>query len=65
MDARVGYDFQVADVTLQLFGEIFNVTNRANFANPSGDQSVSSFLHSTPRGRDPAHRPGMIAIIAA
>jgi hypothetical protein len=27
-----------------VFGEIFNVTNRVNFANPSGDQSAANFL---------------------
>jgi hypothetical protein len=30
-----------------LFGGIFNVTNRANFANPSGDRSNADFLRLT------------------
>ena len=29
---------------MQLFGEIFNVTNRTNFANPSGNQAAQNFL---------------------
>ena len=38
IDGRLGYDFHVAGSRLQLIGEMFNITNRANFANPSGDR---------------------------
>ena len=31
-------------MTLDAFGEIFNVTDRANFSNPSGDRRSSNFL---------------------
>jgi outer membrane receptor for ferrienterochelin and colicin len=41
-DMRVGYDIPVHGTTLQVFGEIFNVTNRANFANPSGDRRLNA-----------------------
>jgi outer membrane receptor protein involved in Fe transport len=45
-DARVGYDIGLAGTHVQIFGEMFNVTNRANFANPSGDRRTgkTSFL---------------------
>ena len=36
LDMRVGYRLPAgADRTLDVFGEVFNVTNRANFANPT------------------------------
>ncbi|HEY0875746.1 MAG TPA: TonB-dependent receptor [Vicinamibacterales bacterium] len=45
LDIRAGYRIAVADgMTLDAFGEIFNLTNRANFANPSGDRRQSNFL---------------------
>ena len=49
LDLRVGYSVRMPNQQrLQLFGEIFNLTDRANFVNPiSGgvaDQRLSSFL---------------------
>ncbi|HKB81197.1 MAG TPA: carboxypeptidase regulatory-like domain-containing protein [Thermoanaerobaculia bacterium] len=44
MDLRAGYLVPVQRMHLEIFGEIFNVTNRANFANPSGDRRSSNFL---------------------
>ena len=42
LDARVGYRVRVgAARTLDLFAEVFNVTDRSNFINPSGDRRVS------------------------
>ncbi|MGH9201400.1 MAG: hypothetical protein ACRD2A_09200, partial [Vicinamibacterales bacterium] len=38
LDLRIGYRLRVWNTrTLDVFGEIFNVTNRANFNNPTGD----------------------------
>jgi hypothetical protein len=39
LDLRIGYKVPLAGRTLDLFAEIFNVTDRVNFANPSGDQA--------------------------
>ena len=51
LDMRVGYRFNLgAGRTLDVFGDIFNVTNRANFATPSGNMAASnaaSFLNLT------------------
>ena len=48
LDLRLGYTINVADARrLELFGEVFNLTNRANFADPSGDQSSANFLRLT------------------
>jgi hypothetical protein len=48
LDLRLGYTVNVADQRrIELFGEIFNVTNRANFANPSGDRANANFLRMT------------------
>src|SRR5262245_40757083 len=38
LDTRVGYRFALGHQrTLDVFGEVFNVTNHSNFATPSGD----------------------------
>ena len=48
LDLRLGYTLNVlGQRKIELFGEIFNVTNRANFANPSGDRSNANFLRVT------------------
>jgi hypothetical protein len=48
---RVGYRIDLGGGrTLDVFGDIFNVTNRANFASPSGNMAVSNtanFLNLT------------------
>ena len=44
LDLRLGYDLNLHGKRVQLFGEIFNVTNRTNFANPSGNQAAQNFL---------------------
>jgi hypothetical protein len=52
-DARLGYRIRVGERKLELFGEVFNLTDRANFANPGGDRfAPASFLLLT------ALRPG-------
>ncbi len=49
LDARLGYRLRLGAVrTLDLFVEQFNVTNRSNFTNPSGDWRVpATFLVPT------------------
>jgi Carboxypeptidase regulatory-like domain/TonB dependent receptor len=51
LDMRVGYRFNLGGGrTLDVFGDVFNVTDRANFATPSGNIAVSntaSFLNLT------------------
>jgi hypothetical protein len=51
LDMRVGYRFRLGGGrTLDVFGDIFNVTDHANFATPSGNIAVSntaSFLNLT------------------
>jgi carboxypeptidase family protein/TonB-dependent receptor-like protein len=45
LDARVGYRLRMGGVrTLDLFAECFNLTNRSNFTNPSGDRRSATFL---------------------
>ena len=48
LDLRGGWRFSFPDRrTLDLFVEAFNVTDRDNFANPSGDRSNANFLRVT------------------
>jgi Carboxypeptidase regulatory-like domain/TonB dependent receptor/TonB-dependent Receptor Plug Domain len=44
IDLRAGYRIRRSSQTLDLFAEVFNVTNEPNFANPSGDRRLDSFL---------------------
>jgi hypothetical protein len=48
LDLRLGYTVNVAaPQKLELFAEVFNVTNRANFATPTGDRASANFLRVT------------------
>jgi len=48
VDIRGGYRFRpMQGRTLDVYAEVFNVTNRANFSNPSGDQRLGTFLVPT------------------
>jgi hypothetical protein len=45
LDLRIGYSLNLGLRRVEVFGEIFNVTNRNNFANPSGNLSaIDDFL---------------------
>jgi len=45
VDLRAGYRMRPRQGrTLDVFAEAFNLTNEPNFANPSGDQRLSTFL---------------------
>jgi hypothetical protein len=41
MDLRIGYRLPVATTSVELIAELFNVTNRVNYANPSGNQNTT------------------------
>ncbi|HYU42053.1 MAG TPA: hypothetical protein VEQ84_07870, partial [Vicinamibacteria bacterium] len=44
-DMRVGYRFKLGGQRrVEAFGEVYNLTNRANFANPNGDRFSTNFL---------------------
>ena len=44
-DMRFGYRLRPHDQqTIDIFFDIFNVTNRANFNNPNGDRRSGNFL---------------------
>ena len=46
LDVRFGYRFRPTAVqTVDLFFDIFNATNHANFNNPTGDQRSGNFLN--------------------
>lgn len=48
LDLRAGYRVRLAPTrTIEGFIDIFNVTNRANFANPTGDRRSTNFLRLT------------------
>lgn len=48
LDVRVGYRLRpAAGRSLDLFADVFNVTNRANFDNPTGDRRSTDFLNLT------------------
>ncbi len=56
LDLRTGYRFNLQGRTIDAFVEVFNVTNRTNFSNPSGNLASPNFLvltgtstSSTPR----------------
>jgi carboxypeptidase family protein/TonB-dependent receptor-like protein len=45
LDARLGYRVRAGGArTLDLFAEVFNLTDRTNFTNPSGDKRLTTFL---------------------
>jgi hypothetical protein len=47
LDLRVSYRLRPAGRTVDFYGEVFNVTNRANFNNPTGDRRSGNFLVPT------------------
>ncbi len=43
LDLRFGYRYRMTKgMTVDLFGDVFNITNRVNWSNPSGDRRVAS-----------------------
>ncbi|MGZ5475935.1 MAG: TonB-dependent receptor [Thermoanaerobaculia bacterium] len=63
IDARVGYDIPFSGMNFQLFGEMFNVTNRVNYASPSGDAGApANFLVLTALRAGGNPRTGQIGV---
>lgn len=63
VDLRLGYRLNVLGARhVELFGEIFNVTGRDNFANPSGDQASANFLRLTGMSTSTQPRMGQFGI---
>jgi hypothetical protein len=44
MDMRVSYAFRFGARQVELVGDVFNLTNRTNFANPTNNQASAQFL---------------------
>ena len=63
LDLRLGYRFDLGNRrTLDLIGEIFNVTDRDNFANPTGDQASANFLRVTGLSTSTQPRTGQLGV---
>jgi hypothetical protein len=43
-DIRLGYNIKVGGRQVELFGEVFNLTDHVNYANPTGDRRSTDFL---------------------
>jgi hypothetical protein len=44
LDARVSYAFRFGMRRVEVVGDVFNLTNRTNFANPTNNQASAQFL---------------------
>ncbi|MEO5894394.1 MAG: TonB-dependent receptor [Vicinamibacterales bacterium] len=63
LDMRVGYRLNLHNRrTLDVFGEMFNVTDRDNFSNPTGDQANANFLRLTGLSTSTNPRTGQIGV---
>jgi len=63
LDMRFGYRLNLHNRrSLDVFGEVFNLTNRANFANPTGDQANANFLRLTGLNTSTNPRTGQIGV---
>jgi hypothetical protein len=63
LDLRLGYKFALPGrQTLELAGEIFNVTDRVNFSNPSGNQASADFLRLTGYSTSTTPRTGQFMV---
>lgn len=45
-----------------MFGEIFNLTDRDNFANPTGDRASANFLRLTSLSTSTTPRTGQFGV---
>ena len=63
LDTRFGWRLRLGQGrTLDVFGEVFNLTNRANFANPTGDRFSTNFLRLTALREGAVPRTGQLGI---
>lgn len=61
-DVRLGYQFRFGGRRLEVFGDVFNLTNRANFANPAGDRRSTNFLRLTALRSGAVPRTGQVGV---
>jgi hypothetical protein len=61
-DVRLGYRFRFGSRYLELFGDVFNLTNRANFDIPSGDRRSTNFLTYTALRAGAVPRTAQLAV---
>lgn len=61
-DLRLGYQLRFGERRVELFGEVFNVTNRANFdlLTANGDRRLSDFLRYTTLRAGAVPRTGQV-----
>jgi hypothetical protein len=64
LDMRIGYNIRLSQSRrVEVFGEIFNVTDRVNFSNPSGNQAAAStFLVLTGYSTSTTPRTGQLGV---
>jgi len=63
LDMRFGYNFRVGGQRrLELSADVFNLTNRTNFANPTGNQASAQFLLLTAYSTSYAPRKAQIGL---
>ena len=63
IDLRFGYRLRLGGgKTFDLFGEIFNLADRANFDNPAGDRRSTNFLVLTALRAGAVPRTGQIGV---
>jgi len=63
LDMRFGYSFRVGGQRrLELSADVFNMTNRMNFANPTGNQASTQFLLLTAASTSYAPRKAQIGL---
>ena len=62
IDGRLGYKIPIAGVTTHLIAELFNITDRVNYATPSGDRRSPLFLVRTTTSAGSVPRTGQLGI---
>jgi hypothetical protein len=61
-DVRLGYRFRFGERRLEVFGEVFNLTDRANFERAAGDRRLTNFLTYTALRAGAVPRTGQVGM---
>jgi len=61
-DVRLGYRFRFGPRRLEVFGEVFNLTNRANFELAAADRRSTNFLTYTALRAGAVPRTGQLGV---
>ena len=61
-DVRLGYRFRFGERRLEVFGEVFNLTDRANFAGVAPDRRSTDFLTYTTLRAGAVPRTGQLGM---